>query len=133
MSQDFLEQDPVRVLVVDDERMVAESLARILRGRGFESRAAYSAEEAVILLPAWRPHAVITDVIMGKMDGVSLAMHLSQALPSCRVLLMSGNNLTTDLLNQSELLGYQFPILAKPFHPDRVFEFLIGRNALPTA
>jgi CheY-like chemotaxis protein len=114
----------IRVLVVDDERFIADSLALILRGRGFDARAAYSGEDAAELSLTWAPHAVITDVMMGKMDGVALAIYLAQALPACRVLLMSGNIATAQLLEDSKERGHDFPVLAKPFHPESLFEFL---------
>jgi DNA-binding NtrC family response regulator len=117
-------QVPTRVLVVDDERVVADSLALILRGRGFESRATYSGEDAAEVALDWKPDAVISDVIMGKMDGVALAVLLAQALPSCKVLLITGNNATAELINQSKLHGHDFPLLAKPFHPDHILNFI---------
>lgn len=63
------EETPTRVLVVDDDRIVADSLSLILRGRGFDSRAAYSGEDAAEIAHLWEPDAVISDVMMGKMDG----------------------------------------------------------------
>jgi DNA-binding NtrC family response regulator len=113
----------MRVLVVDDERVVADSLALILRSRGFDSRAVYCGEEAAEVALAWNPQAVITDVVMGKMDGVALAVYLAQVLPSCRILLISGNVATEQLMNESKKLGHEFPILAKPFRPESIFEF----------
>jgi len=127
------EQAPVRVLVVDDERIIADSIALILRGRGFDSRAVYSGEDAAELAQTWRPDAVIADVVMGKMDGVSLAIYLAQAFPSCKVLLISGNIATSELLDESRTLGHDFPILAKPFPPERVFEFLSQSGAVGNA
>jgi DNA-binding NtrC family response regulator len=118
------ESSPKRVLVVDDEHIVADSLALILRGQGFESRATYSGEDAAEIALEWEPEAVISDVIMGKMSGVALAVFLGQKLPSCRVLLMSGNTATGELLEQSKKLGHDFPVLVKPFHPKGIFEFL---------
>ena len=109
--------------MVDDERVVADSLALILRGRGFEARAVYAGEDAAELALAWKPHAVISDVVMGKMDGVALAIYLAHTLPSCKVLLISGNTATERLMNESKQLGHDFPILAKPFPPESIFEF----------
>jgi CheY-like chemotaxis protein len=125
-------EDPIRVLVVDDERVVADSLALILRGRGFDARAVYSGEDAAEIALGWKPHALVSDVVMGKMDGVALAVYLSQVLPSCKVLLISGNIATEHLLNESKKLGHNFPILAKPFPPESIFEFfgltgIVGR------
>jgi DNA-binding NtrC family response regulator len=127
------EQDPIRVLVVDDEHVVADSLARILRERGFDSRAAYSGEDAAELALAWQPDAVITDVIMGKMDGVALAIYLAQTLPSCRVLLISGNTATERLIDESKKGGHDFPILAKPFRPESIFDFFSQSGAVGSA
>jgi CheY-like chemotaxis protein len=118
------DQAPIRVLVVDDDRLVADSLALIVRGRGFESRAVYSGEEAVDIALTWKPDAVIADVIMGKLDGVALATYLAQVLPACRVLLISGNLDAAEMMNDSNQPGRVFPLLAKPVHPDHIFEFL---------
>lgn len=101
--------------MVDDERIIADSIALILKGRGFDSRAIYSGEDAAELALTWKPDAVIADVVMGKMNGVALAIYLAQALPSCKVLLISGNIATSQLLDESKKLGHDFPILAKPF------------------
>ena len=119
--------------MVDDERIVADSLSRILRGRGFDSRAVYSGEDAAELALTWRPDAVISDVVMGKMDGVALAIFLAHSLPSCRVLLISGNAATEQLMNESKKLGHDFPILAKPCHPESIFEFLGLSGAVGSA
>jgi CheY-like chemotaxis protein len=127
------EHAPVRVLVVDNERIIADSIVLILRGRGFDSRAVYSGEDAAELALTWKPDAVISDVVMGKMDGVALAIYLAQSLPSCRVLLISGNNATSQLLDESKKLGHDFPILAKPFPPECVFEFLSQSSGVGSA
>ena len=114
----------VRILIVDDEHIIADSLTLVLRGQGFDARSAYSGEEAAELAMIWKPNVLISDVIMGPMDGVALAIYLGQALPSCKVLLISGNLATGKIMEDSKELGHDFPILAKPFHPDRIFEFL---------
>jgi DNA-binding NtrC family response regulator len=114
----------MRVLVVDDERIIADTLSLILRERGFDARAVYSGEDAAELALTWTPDAVIADVIMGKMDGVALAIYLAKALPSCKVLLISGNIATERLINESKQRGHDFPILAKPFPPESMFDFL---------
>lgn len=119
-----------RVLVVDDEQIIADSLALILRGQGLDARAAYSGEDAAALALAWKPDVVISDVIMGKMDGVSLALYLAQALPACKVLLMTAQIATEPLLAESKKLGHDFQILTKPFTPDSIFSFLGAASPL---
>lgn len=128
-----VEPAPIRVLVVDDEHIIADSFALILRGQGFDARAVYSGEEAAEVAHLWPPDAVITDVIMGRMDGVALAIYLAQTLPSCKVLLMSGNAATQDLVDASRKLGHDFPILAKPFHPQSLLDFLALLSAAGSA
>ncbi|HEX8712662.1 MAG TPA: response regulator [Terracidiphilus sp.] len=128
-----VEQSPIRVLVVDDEPIIADSFAQILRGQGFDSRAVYSGEDAAEVTLSWPPDAVITDVIMGKMDGVALAIYLAQTLPSCKVLLMSGNSATEQLVSASKKLGHDFPILAKPFPPQSLLDFLALLSSPETA
>lgn len=118
----------MRVLVVDDDQVIADSLVLILNGKGYEARAVYSGEDAAELSLSMKPDVVIADVIMGAMDGVALAIYLGQALPGCRVLLMSGHNNAQELLEESKKLGHDFPILAKPFPPADVFEFLDAPN-----
>jgi DNA-binding NtrC family response regulator len=80
----------------------------------YDASSAKSAEEAVALCSGLRPYAVISDVIMGKMNGIQLAYHLSATIPESKVLLMSGNALTDLLLAESPAAVDDFPLLAKP-------------------
>jgi len=110
------------VLVVDDERTVADTLTAILRHHNYDASAAYSAEEALVWCSGKRLDVVITDVFMGRMNGVELAMHLAQTAPECRVLLVSGHANTPTLAEMAN--GYKFPILAKPVLPREILTFL---------
>ncbi|SRR6266567_2895293 len=113
-----------RVLVVDDEVFIADSLAKILRISGYDAAQAYSAEEALVVCSDKCPDAVITDVIMGPMNGIQLAQHIADTLPHCRVLLISGHALTAILIQDSNACGYRFPLLPKPVHPQQILDFL---------
>jgi DNA-binding NtrC family response regulator len=112
------------VLVVDDEHIVAESLVTILNLHNYHAATANSAEEAMALCSGLRPDAVISDVIMGEMNGIQLAYQLSATLPQCKVLLVSGNILTDLLLLESPSVINDFPLLAKPAHPRKILDFL---------
>lgn len=57
-----IEKAPTRVLVVDDDAVVSDTLAIILRGQGFDARAVYSGEDAAKVALEWEPYAVISDV-----------------------------------------------------------------------
>jgi YesN/AraC family two-component response regulator len=113
----------LRVLIVDDEQVVADSLALICVGKGHAVRAAYSAEEAIEPCRWFHPHAVVSDVRMPGMSGVDLAIHLNQAEPECRVLLVSGYETSFAIAEGSIQRGCFHAILPKPIRPSEVLEF----------
>lgn len=113
-----------RILIVDDERSIADTLAEVFRIKGHESMAAYSAESAVETVEQFEPDIVLSDVMMGKMTGVDLAIYLSKARPDCKVVLFSGQAATADLLAEANRKGHQFRLLAKPVHPQKLIDDL---------
>ncbi|MFZ0311827.1 MAG: response regulator [Candidatus Korobacteraceae bacterium] len=106
-----------RVLVVDDEQCIADSLAAILRGSDYDALALYDAETAWAACSSQAPDLVITDVIMPGMSGIDLAIRIKERYPQCKVLLFSGMAATADLLEEARSQGHDFEILAKPVHP----------------
>jgi CheY-like chemotaxis protein len=106
-----------KVLFVDDEETVANTLALIFSQKGYDTLAAHSAEQALKMIAEWPPDLAILDVVLPKMNGIDLAILLTQKWPDCRVLLFSGQALTSDLLAEAEKKGYTFAIVAKPIHP----------------
>ena len=106
-----------RVIVVDDEQVIANTLAIILNQAGFEARAVFSGEQAIELLESFQPEMLIADVIMPGMTGIEAAIAIRNKLPKCNILLFSGQAATTELLEQARMQGYEFEILGKPVHP----------------
>lgn len=106
-----------KILVVDDERVIADTLAMILNQSGFEARAVYSGEKALELAPGFAPDMLISDVIMADLNGIDAAIRIRSLLPSIKILLFSGQAATADLLEKARKDGYEFDILAKPVHP----------------
>jgi CheY-like chemotaxis protein len=106
-----------RILVVDDERTIADTLAQILRLHGYEAAAAYSGESALGQVQEFNPDLVVSDVIMPGMNGAEMAIKLLQSMPTCKILLFSGQAATADLLKEVADKGYDFEIVAKPLHP----------------
>jgi DNA-binding NtrC family response regulator len=121
--------ESLRVLVVDDDIRVADSLAKILTASGHEAVPAYSAEAAMKLAARLAPHAVISDIVMGPVSGIELANHMRENFPGCKVLLISGHASANDfgqkLLARSS--GLQFA--PKPVAPDRILEFVASCRA----
>ena len=113
-----------RILIVDDERNIADTLAAVFRIRGHETLAAYSAESAVESIEVFEPDVVLSDVMMGKMSGVDLAIYLSRARPDVKVILFSGQTSTADLLTEAARKGHDFRLLAKPIHPQALIDEL---------
>ena len=110
-------QTKPRVLVVDDERRIADTLAIILNQNGFDATAVYTGTDAVARARDTRPDLIISDVIMPDMNGIEAAIRIRQALPGCKILLFSGQAATADLLEKARAQGHEFEILAKPVHP----------------
>jgi len=109
---------PQVVLVVDDERVIADTLSIILSKNGFAVQTAYDAASALDLASVVPPHLLLSDVMMGPgMDGTQLAIEMTGAYPDCKVILFSGHAATQDLLEKAREDGYEFTVLTKPLHP----------------
>jgi DNA-binding response OmpR family regulator len=106
-----------RVIVVDDEEVIADTLAIIFNSAGFEARAVFSGEHVIELLDNFQPGTVISDVIMRGMSGIEVAIEVRSRLPDCKILFFSGQAATADLLEQARTHGHEFDIVAKPIHP----------------
>jgi CheY-like chemotaxis protein len=120
------------VLVVDDERVIADTLSMILSRSGFATMTAYDGLEALGIARTTPPDLVISDVVMPGMTGVELAITLAEIIPACKILLFSGQAATVDLLEKAREAGHTFTTLAKPVHPSdmlkRVNECLVRKN-----
>src|SRR5713226_10589445 len=100
-----------KVLVVDDERVIADTLAIILNKAGFDATAIYTGGGAVESARRNKPDLVISDVFMPDMNGVEAAIQIRKLLPACKILLFSGKAETADLLQEARARGYQFEVL----------------------
>jgi DNA-binding NtrC family response regulator len=120
-------RESTRVLVVDDEKAVADSLTLILRASGYDATPAYSGEEAVELCQAIGPHIVVSDIVMGPMSGFDLAIWLAEHRPACRIILMSAHSFHDPLVAKSVRRGFDF--LPKPIHPDKFLGKLASSGA----
>jgi DNA-binding response OmpR family regulator len=127
---------PAVVLVVDDEKVIADTLAAILARSGYTAIAAYNGESALERARTTPPQMLITDVCMPGMGGIELAVAIRDSFPACKILLFSGQMATVDLLVASRNAGYDFAAISKPIHPTellaRISAFLdqpsVGRS-----
>jgi DNA-binding response OmpR family regulator len=105
------------VLVVDDEAVIADTLAMILEQSGVRALVAYDGKSALAIAKTVAPDLLLTDVAMPGMSGIDLAVAMRHALPKCKILLFSGQASSMDLLGTARDAGQDFTILAKPLHP----------------
>ncbi|HKN22093.1 MAG TPA: response regulator [Terracidiphilus sp.] len=105
------------VLVVDDESVIAETVAAILSQSGYAVTTAYDGPEALEIALLSPPELLITDVSLPGMTGIELAITIRRIFPDCKVLLFSGHAATAGLLAGAERAGHSFTLLSKPVHP----------------
>jgi CheY-like chemotaxis protein len=122
-------EGPRKILIVDDEAEVTNSLAAIFRKHEYEVRVANSAESAIEAIAVWEPDLAIVDVILPRMSGIDLAMVIRDTHPYCRLVLFSGQQTTQALLEEAAKKGHLFEILAKPVHPMFMLDYVSSRLA----
>jgi CheY-like chemotaxis protein len=107
-----------RILIVDDDHLVADTLALIFVKNGFEAKTAYSADEALESARSFSPNLLLCDVTMPGRDGLALVRDITRELPSCRIIVLTGfySNLK-DVREQSSRLARPVGILTKPCQP----------------
>ena len=114
------------ILVVDDQEVIADSLLDILNGAGFRAVVAYDGASALRMAESAPPDYLLTDVVMPVMNGVELAIAIAEKYPATRIVLFSGQAGISDILQQGKQQGYEFELIAKPIHPDRLIDQLKG-------
>ena len=110
------------ILVVDDEKRIADTLALILETKGYVSKSAYDGAAALEVCRARTPDLMISDVVMPGMSGIELGIAIRRNFPSCKVLLFSGQAATDQMLKDASTHGHHFELLAKPVHPVELME-----------
>ncbi len=105
------------ILVVDDDKTLADTLALILRSNAYEVTVAYDGRHGYDIARTLQPDLVISDVVMPEMNGVEMAIKISRECAATKILLVSGQASTLDLLKASRDRGYDFDALTKPVHP----------------
>jgi PleD family two-component response regulator len=68
-----------KILVVDDQRLIADTLSEILETAGFEVAVAYDGWQAIERAARFRPDQLLSDVVMPRMNGAELAKAIQDA------------------------------------------------------
>jgi DNA-binding NtrC family response regulator len=121
-----------RIFVVDDDRVIADTLQEVFSSRGCEAFAMYSAGSALQVALEQTPDLLVADVFLNPdtINGVDLAIYWERLFPQCKVLLMSGHPAAVTVLARAEAAGRRFRLLQKPVHPTELlaaaFDLLAG-------
>ena len=121
------------VFVVDDEQVIASSLAAILKQHGYSATFFTSPLEALAAARLRAPDLLISEVAMPSISGIDLAIHMRAQYPTCKILLFSGQPATFDFLEDARGKGHDFELLWKPILPTELL-FEVGKvvNGTPS-
>lgn len=123
-------QPPMRVLIVDDSRHAAESMALLLRVWGYEVRVAFDPLAALDDARAHPPHVVLLDIGMPGMDGYEVARRLRAQEESRNALLVAVTGYGEDDDRRQALgAGFDYHIV-KPADPEELRELLRVASSL---
>jgi DNA-binding NtrC family response regulator len=106
-----------RVFVVDDESVIASTVAMILRHYGYDAIPFTEPAEALKAARLEPPGLLISDIVMPLQSGIDLAIEIQALSPRCKVLLFSGQASVARLMDAAKARGKNFEVLSKPIHP----------------
>ncbi len=117
-----------RILIVDDEKSIRDSLSGILGDEGYETRLAEDGEKglAAVRSPDAAPDLVLLDIAMPGRDGVDVLEELRRTLPQLPVVMMSGHGNVETAVRATQLGAYDF--IEKPLSVEKLL--LTIQNAL---
>ncbi len=105
----------IRVMILDDEPIVAKRLGPALEKHGFEVEAFVDPREALARLDERSFDIVVTDLRMEEVDGIQVLEHIMSSCPNTRVILITGYA-TVEVAREALVKG-AFDFIAKPFKP----------------
>jgi DNA-binding response OmpR family regulator len=124
----------MRILIVDDEPLVAETLTLVFRRNGFDAVKANDADQALTLARQTPPDLVLCDIDMPGRDGISLMRDLSRELPDCPILVLTGfYGLIARVRDLTRTMKQQVSIVTKPCQPVELLRHADELLKRPTA
>ena len=113
-----------KILVVDDEAIIRESLHDWLSDAGYQVFTAENGPQALEILEKERLGIVIADLVMPEMDGIELMKKAKEILPNVEVIIITAYGSIPTAIAAMREGAYDY--IEKPFCPERV-ELLIGK------
>jgi DNA-binding NtrC family response regulator len=124
------------IFVVDDEEIIASTVAALLRLKGFEAVFFTNPLDALEASHARIPDLLVSDIVMPLLSGLDLAIQMQALHPHCKALLFSGEWDAGDLSEIARKRSCKFEMISKPVHPKmllrKVQEMLAIWPALPS-
>src|SRR4030066_1154221 len=105
-----------KVLIVDDEERVVQSIAGVLEDEGFQVARAKSGEEAIKVFQHEEPDITLLDIWMPGMDGIEVLKRLKGISPDCQVIMISGHATISTAMTAVKLGAFDF--IEKPLSLD---------------
>src|SRR2546429_1399040 len=115
------------ILVVDDEKTIADGLRMTLESEGYGVRTAGSVREALGALVQGDPHVAVVDLMLPDGDGLSLTRELKRRDPALEVIVITAYGSVRKAMEATKSAG-AFYVLEKPFDPDELLGLV--KNAL---
>src|SRR6058998_2044942 len=115
------------ILVVDDEKTIADGLRLTLESEGYDVRTAGSVREALAAVLQGDPHAAIVDLMLPDGDGLHLTRELKRRDPAIEVIVITAYGSVRKAMEATKGAG-AFHVLEKPFDPDELLGLI--ENAL---
>jgi DNA-binding NtrC family response regulator len=112
------------IFVVDDDLAIAKMLSVILQMNLFDAKPYGCPLEALAAAREKAPDYCISDISMPAMNGIELAIKLKQEMPTCKVLLFSGEDNSSKLVMDARAEGHDFNLVEKPIRPEHLISAL---------
>lgn len=107
----------MRILIIDNEKTIADTLVMIFESKGHKAEAVYDGNAALERLESFVPDCVISDVIFPGMNGIEVCAKIEAMYPDCRIFLFSGQAETNELVETARAGGHKWELLLKPLDP----------------
>ncbi|MFJ7413673.1 response regulator transcription factor [Streptomyces sp. NPDC098077] len=113
------EDDPQRILIVDDEPAVREALQRSLAFEGYGTRVAVDGYDALAVAEAYAPDLIVLDIQMPRMDGLTAARRIRATGSTTPILMLTARDTVGDRVTGLDAGADDY--LVKPFELDELF------------
>ncbi len=120
---------PQRILIAEDETSVRDFLVRGLTHAGYEVMGVPDGVAAIEALQAGAYDLLITDIVMPRLDGISLALKVTDEFPKVRVLMITGYAAERQRAYNLDVLIHD--VLGKPFTLEQICQSVEKSLATP--